>query len=256
MGLTCIKTHKPSLLWNVSCFYEWVLSIVDATCCRFLATEMAERHDAKAVLQIARGLVHRLQDMIENKWFRRLVTTPTHLASAWNFRCQDNFSSFVHSDENFHSRNSFCLMHNDWNFHGWSFRHCGGSTVGILLSVVHIRSRVSSLTQCTNHRTSNRITRSVQIEHIRRFVMGIFPSPGIPRLTQMQEKMTKFETKEEGKGSLIHSLLELILVSRQSTSKRCKSINYWAVDWQCFPPGPRLTTCSNLPTVWLFESPT
>ena len=126
MGLTCIKTHKPSLLWNVSCFYEWVLSIVDATCCQFLATEMAERHDAKAVLQIARGLVHRLQDMIENKWFRRLVTTPTHLASAWNFRCQDNFSSFVHSDENFHSRNSFCLMHNDWNFHGWSFRHCGG----------------------------------------------------------------------------------------------------------------------------------
>jgi len=97
----------------------------------------------------------------------------------------------------------------------------------------------------------------VQIEHIRRFVMEIFPSLGIPRLTQTQEKMTKFETKEEGKGSLIHSLLELILVSRQSTSKRCKSMNYWAVvDWQCFPPGPQLTTCSNLPTVWLFESPT
>jgi len=30
-------------------------------------SEMAERHDAKAVLHIARGLVHRLQDMIENK---------------------------------------------------------------------------------------------------------------------------------------------------------------------------------------------
>jgi hypothetical protein len=29
--------------------------------------EMAERHNAKEILQIARGLVHRLQDLIENK---------------------------------------------------------------------------------------------------------------------------------------------------------------------------------------------
>jgi len=30
--------------------------------------EMAERHNAKEVLQISRSLVHRLQDLIENKW--------------------------------------------------------------------------------------------------------------------------------------------------------------------------------------------
>jgi len=29
---------------------------------------MAERHDAKAVLRIARGLVQRVQDLIDNKW--------------------------------------------------------------------------------------------------------------------------------------------------------------------------------------------
>lgn len=33
----------------------------------YLLTEMAERHDAKAVLRIACGLVHRLQDLIDNK---------------------------------------------------------------------------------------------------------------------------------------------------------------------------------------------
>jgi len=44
-------------------------------------TEMAERHDAKAVLRIARGLVHRLQDMIENKW--------TWLAGTWLSRCSE-----------------------------------------------------------------------------------------------------------------------------------------------------------------------
>ena len=33
----------------------------------FFLEEMAERHNAKQVLKISRDLVHRLQDMIENK---------------------------------------------------------------------------------------------------------------------------------------------------------------------------------------------
>ena len=38
---------------------------VNIAACRL--TEMAERHDAKAVLRIARGLVQRVQDLIDNK---------------------------------------------------------------------------------------------------------------------------------------------------------------------------------------------
>jgi len=38
---------------------------VNIASCRL--TEMAERHDAKAVLRIARGLVQRVQDLIDNK---------------------------------------------------------------------------------------------------------------------------------------------------------------------------------------------
>lgn len=34
----------------------------------FFFAEMAERHDAKAVLQIARDLVLQVQTQIENKW--------------------------------------------------------------------------------------------------------------------------------------------------------------------------------------------
>ena len=34
----------------------------------FLYLEMAERHNAKQVLRIARDLVYKLQDLIENKW--------------------------------------------------------------------------------------------------------------------------------------------------------------------------------------------
>jgi len=50
-----------------SCYCHNVLTSCVAVYFCFFLTEMAERHDAKAVLRIARGLVHRLQDLIDNK---------------------------------------------------------------------------------------------------------------------------------------------------------------------------------------------
>lgn len=42
----------------------------------FFCTEMAERHDAKAILHIARSLILQLQTLIENKWNESLSWAP------------------------------------------------------------------------------------------------------------------------------------------------------------------------------------
>lgn len=50
--------------------HNWYSFIAQLYKQHFFVPEMAERHKSKQVLKIAQDLIHKLQTLIENKWFR------------------------------------------------------------------------------------------------------------------------------------------------------------------------------------------
>jgi hypothetical protein len=63
------QTSSNSLMVCSLHFYNWSFQSSSYAS----AAEMAERHNAKQVLQLSRELVYKLQDLIDNKWTNSLV---------------------------------------------------------------------------------------------------------------------------------------------------------------------------------------